>query len=62
MRVRIFMDPEPAVVEERVNHWLEHELGNAEIIKTETTGVVAAPGSDGRSYPYIIVTIWFERR
>ena len=56
------MDPEPAVVEERVNHWLEHELGNAEIIKTETTGVAAATGSEGRSYPYIIVTIWFEGR
>jgi hypothetical protein len=39
MRVRIFTDPVPAVVEERVNHWPEHELGNAEIIKTETTGV-----------------------
>ena len=48
MRVRIFMDPVPAVVEERVNHWLEHDLGKAEVIKTETTGVVAAPGPDGR--------------
>lgn len=42
------MDPVPAVVEERVNHWLEHDLGKAEVIKTETTGVVAAPGPDGR--------------
>ena len=62
MRIRIFMDSVAAVVEERVNHWLEHEAGNAAIVKTETTGVVAAPGSDGRSYPYIIVTICYQRR
>ena len=60
MRVRIFMDPVALDIEERINHWLEHEAGNARIEKTETAVVVAAPGSDGKSYPYIVVTIWFE--
>jgi hypothetical protein len=60
MKVKIFMDALPNVVEERVNHWLESEAASAHIIKTETAVVVAAPGQDGRTYPYIVATIWYE--
>ena len=60
MRVRIFMDPVASIVEERVNRWLEHEAGSAQIVKTETAVAAAAPGNDGRSHPYVVVTIWLE--
>jgi len=59
-RVRIFIDPVASVVEERVNYWLEHEAGNAQIVKTETVVAAAAPGNDGRSHPYVVITIWLD--
>jgi len=32
-RVRIFIDPLASVLEERVDHWLENEVGDAQIVK-----------------------------
>jgi len=59
-RVRIFIDPVASVVGERVSYWLENEVGDAQIVKTETAVAAAAPGKNGRSHPYVVITIWSE--
>ena len=58
MRIKIFMDSDPSKLEEQINHWFAHEAGTPLVQKTET--VLTVLGQDGRSYPYIVVTIWYQ--
>jgi hypothetical protein len=52
LKVKIFMDARPGVLEEQIDAWLEH-VGSPAIIKTETS-VIAA------ERPTIVITIWYE--
>ena len=57
LKVKIFMDVSPSVVEEQINAWLEN-LGSAAIIKSQTiVKAIARKTGDGTS-PSIVVTIW----
>lgn len=59
LKVKIFMDVSPSVVEEQINAWLEN-LGSAAIIKSETVvTAITRKAGDGTS-PCIVVTIWYE--
>jgi hypothetical protein len=58
MWVKIFTDSDPSKLEERINHWFANEAGTALVEKTET--VLIALEQDGRSHPYIVVTIWYQ--
>jgi len=59
MKVKMFMDAKPSIIEEQINAWLDH-VGSATIIKSETVvaAVTEKPG-DG-TYPCIVVTVWYE--
>jgi hypothetical protein len=59
MKVKIFMDAKPSVIEAQINSWLDG-LGSAAIIKTETVvTAIAEKARDGAS-PCIVVTVWYE--
>ena len=59
LKVKIFMDTTPSVIEQQINAWLQG-LGSAAIIKTETVvTAIAEKPNDGTS-PCIVVTVWFE--
>jgi hypothetical protein len=59
MKVKMFMDAKPSIVEEQINAWLDN-LSSATIIKSETvvTAITQKP-IDG-TFPCIVVTIWYE--
>jgi len=59
MKVKMFMDAKPSIVEEQINAWLEN-LSSATIIKSETvvTAITQKP-TDG-TLPCVVVTIWYE--
>jgi hypothetical protein len=59
MKVKIFMDANPSIVEEQINAWLNH-LGSATIIKTETAVTAIAEKPTHGTYPCIVLTIWYE--
>jgi hypothetical protein len=59
MKVKIFMDEKPSVIEEQINAWLDY-LGSATIIKTETVVTSVAEKPNDGTYPCIVVTIWYE--
>ena len=59
LKVKIFMDATPSVIEEQINAWLDH-LGSATIIKTETMVTAVAEKPNDGTYPCIVVTIWYE--
>jgi hypothetical protein len=58
MRVKIFTAPDPSKLEEQINHWFANEAGTPLVEKTET--VLTVLGGDGRSNPYIVITIWYQ--
>ena len=59
LKVKLFMDVSPSVIEEQINAWLE-KLGSASIIKTETVvAPITKKAAEGTS-PCIVVTIWYE--
>jgi hypothetical protein len=59
MKVKIFMDVKATVVEEQINAWLDY-AGAATIIKTETVVTAIAEKPNDRTYPCIVVTVWYE--
>jgi hypothetical protein len=59
LKVKIFMDATPSVIEEQINAWLDR-LGSATIIKTETVVTAVAEKPNDGTYPCIVVTIWYE--
>jgi hypothetical protein len=59
LKVKIFMDVSPSVIEEQINAWLE-KLGSASIIKTETVVTPIAKKSAEGTTPCIVVTVWYE--
>jgi hypothetical protein len=59
LKVKIFMDATPSVIEEQINAWLDH-LGSATIIKTETMVTAVAEKPNDGTHPCIVVTIWYE--
>jgi hypothetical protein len=59
LKVKIFMDATPSVIEEQINAWLDR-LGSATIIKTETVVTAVAEKPNDATYPCIVVTIWYE--
>ena len=59
MKVKMFMDAKPSIVEEQINAWLDH-IGSATIVKTETLVTATAGKTDAGTYPCIIVTVWYE--
>ena len=59
MKVTMFMDVRPNIVEEQINAWLDH-LSSATIIKTETVVTAIAEKTVDGTYPCIVVTTWYE--
>lgn len=59
LKVKIFMDVTPSVIEEQINAWIE-ELGSATIIKSETVVTAIAKKSGDGTSPCIVVTVWYE--
>jgi hypothetical protein len=59
LKVKVFMDATPSVIEEQINAWLDR-LGSATIIKTETMVTAVAEKPNDGTYPCIVVTIWYE--
>jgi hypothetical protein len=59
MKVKMFMDAKPSIVEEQINAWLDH-IGSATIVKTETLVTAIAEKTDDGTYPCIVVTVWYE--
>ena len=59
MKVKMFMDAKPSIVEEQINAWLDH-IGSATIVKTETLITAIAGKTDDGVYPCIVVTVWYE--
>jgi hypothetical protein len=59
MKVKVFMDPKPGIIEEQINAWLD-QVGSAAIIKTETVVTAVAEKADEGSHPCIVVTVWYE--
>jgi hypothetical protein len=59
LKVKIFMDATPSVIEEQINAWLDR-LGSATIIKTETMVTAVAEKPNDGTHPCIVVTIWYE--
>ena len=59
MKVKMFTDAKPNIIEEQINAWLDY-LGSATIIKSETvvTAITQKP-IDG-TFPCIVVTIGYE--
>ena len=60
MKIRIFADARPGKVEEQINHWFANDAGPVDVVKMETVAVASAERHDGESFPFIIVTIWYE--
>ena len=59
MKVKMFMDAKPSVIEEQINAWLDY-LGSATIIKSETVVTAIAEKSNDGTHPCIVVTVWYE--
>jgi hypothetical protein len=59
MKVKIFMDAKPSVIEDQINAWLDH-LGSATIVKTETVVTAIAERPNDGTYPCIVITVWYE--
>jgi hypothetical protein len=59
LKVKIFMDATASVIEEQINAWL-HGVGSATIIKMETVVTAVAEKPNDRTYPCIVVTVWYE--
>jgi hypothetical protein len=59
MKVKVFMDGKPSVIEEQINAWLD-SLGSATIIKMETVVTAIAEKPSGGTCPCIVVTVWYE--
>ena len=59
MKVKMFMDAKPSVIEEQINAWLDY-LGSASIIRTETVVTAIAEKPNNGTHPCIVVTIWYE--
>jgi len=59
MKVKIFMDVKPRVIEEQVDAWLDL-VGAANIIKMETVVTAITEKPSGGTYPCIVVTVWYE--
>jgi hypothetical protein len=59
MKVKMFMDAKPSMIEEQINAWLD-DLGSATIIKSETVVTAIAEKPNDGTRPCIIVTVWYE--
>ena len=59
MKVKMFMDAKPSLIEEQINAWLDH-VGSATIIKAETVVAAIAEKPNDGTYPCIVVTVWYE--
>lgn len=59
MKVKIFMDTTASAIEEQINAWLV-DIGSSAIIKTETVVTAIAETASDRTYPCIVVTVWYE--
>jgi hypothetical protein len=59
MKVKIFMDASASAIEGQINAWLDH-LGSVSIIKMETVVTAIAEKPNDRTYPCIVVTVWYE--
>ena len=59
MKVKMFMDAKPGVIEEQINKWLG-EIGSATVITSETVVTAVAEKPNDGTHPCIVVTIWYE--
>jgi hypothetical protein len=59
MKVKMFMDAKPNIIEEQINAWLDY-LSSATIIKSETVVTAIAEKPTDATFPCIVVTIWYE--
>jgi hypothetical protein len=59
MKVKMFMDAKPNIIEEQINAWLDY-LSSATIIKSETEVTAIAEKPTDATFPCIVVTIWYE--
>ena len=59
MKVKVFMDASASVIEGQINAWLD-QIGTAVIIKTDTVVTAVAERANDRTYPCIVVTVWYE--
>ena len=59
MKVKMFIDAKPSIVEEQIHAWLDC-WGSATIIKTETVVTAIAEKPTDGTHPCIVVTIWYE--
>ena len=59
LKVKIFTDATPRMIEEQINAWL-NGLGSATIIKTETVVTAVAEKPNEGTHPCIVVTVWYE--
>jgi len=59
MKVKIFMDEKASVIEDQINAWLDH-LGSTTIVQMETVVTAAAVKPNDGTYPWIVVTVWYE--
>jgi hypothetical protein len=59
MKVKMFMDANPSIIEEQINAWLDH-VGSATIIKSETVVAAIAEKPNDGTHPCIVVTVWYE--
>ena len=59
MKVKVFMDSKPGMIEQQINAWLD-QFGAAAIVKTETVVTAIADKPDNGSHPCIVVTVWYE--
>ncbi len=53
------MDASASVIEGQINAWLD-QIGTAVIIKTDTVVTAVAEKANDRTYPCIVVTVWYE--
>jgi hypothetical protein len=61
IKVKMFMDAKPSVIEEQINAWLDY-LGSATVIKSETVVTAIAEKPNDGTYSCIVVTVWYEPR
>ena len=59
MKIKVFMNEKADEIETQVNAWLDH-IGSATIIKSETVVTALAEKPNDRTYPCIVVTVWYE--
>jgi hypothetical protein len=59
MKVKVFMDTRANAIEEQINAWLD-DVGTAVVIKTDTVVTTVAEKANDKTYPCLVVTVWYE--